>query len=392
MKPLVQFHGVSRAYRALVEGGSIEADAAQQALAERLDRVIDSLRDRKLSSKSSSLGWLFGKRKSEARKADGLYIHGAVGRGKSMLMDLLFEQAPVARKRRSHFNDFMADAHERIAQQRRDFSEGRSKEADPIGPVGRALAAEAELLCFDEFTVTDIADAMILGRLFAVLFERGTVLVATSNVDPDDLYRDGLNRSLFLPFIDLLKRHCDVFRLEARTDFRLEKLARGQAYLTPIGPNTHAAMLSIWEAANEGVRAEPVVLKLKGRTLAPLRSGGRNAWFSFDQLCREPRGATDFLAIANRFDVVFLEGVPVMTASMRNEAKRFILLIDTLYDASVRLIVSAEKPAEQLYPAGRGTEAFEFDRTVSRLIEMQSQDYLGRASAHEARKPVSAEP
>jgi cell division protein ZapE len=183
-----------------------------------------------------------------------------------------------------------------------------------------------------------------------------------------------------------------VFRLDARTDFRLEKLARGKAYLTPIGPNTHAAMLSIWEAANEGVRAEPVVLKLKGRTLAPLRAGGRNAWFSFDQLCREPRGATDFLAVANRFDVVFLEGVPAMTAAMRNEAKRFILLIDTLYDASVRIIVSAEKPADQLYPVRSGTEAFEFDRTVSRLIEMQSQDYLGRTAMHAERKPVSAGP
>lgn len=372
--------GVANAYNLLVESGAIEADPAQRALAARLDALNAEMESARLSAKSSSLGWLFAKRR-KAASHKGLYIHGAVGRGKSMLMDLFFRHAAEPRKRRAHFNDFMADAHERIGAHRRAFAAGETKEADPVKPVGKALAAGARLLCFDEFAVTDIANAMLLGRLFAVLFEEGVTVVATSNVHPDDLYRDGLNRSLFLPFIALLKRHCDVFELDSRTDFRLEKVARGQAWLSPDGPRARAAMQAIWDETTAGTAPEDGTLAIKGRRLAPLRAAGPAAWFSFDQLCREPRGALDYLAIAQRFGIVFIEGVPIMPGSMRNEAKRFILLVDTLYDAVARTVISAEANPHALYLGTSGTEAFEFQRTASRLMEMQSQEYLDRSTA-----------
>jgi cell division protein ZapE len=242
--------------------------------------------------------------------------------------------------------------------------------------VARQLAAEAWVLCFDEFSVTDIADAMILSRLFAALFDNGVVLVATSNVAPRDLYRDGLNRQLFLPFIGLLERHAEVLALDTDKDYRQEKLARIPVYLTPDDADAARSMDEAWAAISQG-REESRTIALKGRTIAVPRAAGRAARFTFAQLCDAPLGARDYLAIAERYDTVLIDHVPVLDQTRRNPAKRFILLVDTLYDRKLRVVVSAEATPEKLYAGRAGvTEAFEFDRTASRLIEMQSRDWL----------------
>ncbi len=380
---------VAEAYSALVASGIIEDDPEQRKLVARLDALLASLGKRAVSQKSSALGWLFNKRKP-ADGPEGLYIHGSVGRGKSMLMDIFFERAP-GRKRRVHFNEFMADAHERIARQRKDFAEGVTRERDPIKPVGRAMAHEARLLCFDEFSITDIADAMIIGRLFAVLFQHGVTVVATSNVAPDDLYRDGLNRQLFLPFIDMLKAHCEVFELDARADFRLEKIARGEAYLSPLGPRAEATMQRVWDRLTAQHAPREAVITVKGRHFSPKAAAGKCAWFTFDQLCREPRGASDYLAIVREFDTVLVEGVPMMDGAMRNEARRFVALVDTLYDQNTRAVFSAQANPHALYQGTSGNEAFEFRRTASRLIEMQSEEYLNRFNSLAARPSAGTE-
>lgn len=374
MKQTSTPNNVQRIYSGLVADEKLEADPAQRALAARLDQLLGALEQRRLSSKKSALGWLFGSERSG--KLKGLYIHGKVGRGKSMLMDIFFDLAPGESKRRTHFNEFMADVHDRINEQRQAFGRGETKEADPIRPVGLMLARQAMLLCFDEFAVTDIADAMILGRLFQVLFEKGVIVVATSNVMPDKLYHNGLNRQLFAPFIDMLKTSCDVFELDTAEDFRLAKIERGQAFLSPLNKATKTTMETIWRKLCAD--ASPVgedTLHVKGRQFHVRRFCAGSVWFTFDELCNEPRGARDFLEIAKRFDTVFIENVPIMNRSMRNQAKRFILLVDTLYDRRVRTVISAEANPHALYAAGSGTEAFEFQRTASRLIEMQSKSY-----------------
>lgn len=379
---------VAEAYTALVQTGAIEEDSAQRALVTRLDTLLLELRSSLGNrGKSNALGWLLNRRRPSHHGPEGIYIHGKVGRGKSMLMDIFFELLPEGRKRRVHFNAFMAEVHERIARQRHDFAEGLTRERDPIKPVGRALAHEAKILCFDEFSITDIADAMIVGRLFAVLFQQHTIIVATSNVVPDDLYADGLNRQLFLPFIDLLKAHCEVFQLDSRTDFRLEKVSRAEAYLSPLGQRIDSTLRAVWKRLCEGHTEEVVELVVKGRHFSPKHAAGNAAWFTFDQLCREPRGASDYLAIAGRFDTVIVEGVPMMDRGMRNEAKRFILLVDTLYDKGIRAIFTAQANPHALYQATSGAEAFEFQRTASRLIEMQSEEYLNRVNALAERQP-----
>jgi cell division protein ZapE len=371
---------VFQRYTSLVASRHIAPDEAQLALVARLDKLLSELQQKRLSAKSSSLGWLFSRGGSQRSDVRGLYIHGKVGRGKSMLMDIFHDLAPTVPKRRVHFNEFMAEAHERIREHRSAYERGQTSHADPIRPVGRDLARHARLLCFDEFAVSDIADAMILGRLFSVLFEQGTIVVATSNIAPGDLYKDGLNRQLFLPFIKILKEHCDVFELDAPVDFRLGKIASGNAYLSPVSNKTRAAMAAMWErvaAEKVGENVSEVAwMKVKGRKFAPLRSAGNAAWFSFEQLCRQPMGAQDYLAIAARFTVIFIENVPMMDYSQRNEVKRFILLVDTLYDNHVTTVISAAANPHALYTAGRGTEFFEFQRTASRLIEMQSREYL----------------
>lgn len=367
---------VRQRYDHLVETGAVLRDPAQERVAALLDRLIEEISAKRLARKSSALGWLFAARRRTQEPVKGLYIHGGVGRGKTMLMDMFFELVPARAKRRVHFNDFMADVHDRIQRHRAARKNGETKEDDPIPPVARQLADKAWVLCFDEFSVTDIADAMILSRLFSALFANGVVLVATSNVAPRDLYRDGLNRQLFLPFIGLLERNTDVVALDSDRDYRQEKLSRIPVYLTPDDAAADRAMDKAWAAISKGGETQETIV-LKGRRIAVPRASGRSARFSFAELCDAPLGARDYLAIAERYDTILIDHVPVLDQTRRNPTKRFILLIDTLYDKKLRVVVSAEAPPEKLY-AGRAdvTEAFEFDRTASRLVEMQSRDWL----------------
>lgn len=381
---LKAYPSVSERYDSLAMAGDIEADPQQQILAKRFDALIDAICSKRLSRKSSALGWLFGKSKKVAEPIKGLYIHGEVGRGKTMLMDMFFELLPVERKRRAHFNDFMADVHERIHAHRQAFKKGETKQEDPIPPVAEALEKQAWVLCFDEFTVTDIADAMILSRLFSALFERGVVLVATSNVAPDNLYPNGLNRQLFLPFISILKTRVDVINLDSRTDYRLEKLDRQPVYLTPLGLKTDARMDEAWHVLTEGGLETAEVIKVKGRSIHLNRTVGKAVRVTFDELCAKPLAAADYLAIMARFRTMFIDHVPVLDLAKRNEAKRFILLVDTLYDQRARVIISAAATPDKLYSASSGTEAFEFDRTASRLFEMQSAEYLEAFETNES--------
>lgn len=366
---------VANNYLEKVKSGMLQLDPIQARLAARLDQLNDALESEKLSSKSSALGWFFGKG-DKYKKTKGLYIWGSVGRGKSMLMDLFFELAKVEQKKRVHFNDFMADAQVRIQEQRDAYKNGASKEEDPIPPVARALAKEAKLLCFDEFTVTDIADATILGRLFSGLFDAGSIVVATSNVAPDDLYKDGLNRQRFLPFIELLKSNCEEFELDAKTDYRLEKLSKARIYSAPLGKRSSETMDLLWKEFAGEEKPEVEFILHKGRKIIVPAAVGGVAKFSFDDLCKKPLAGADYLAITRKYHTIFLENVPLMSGEKRNEAKRFILLIDTLYDRNIKLIISAAANPHALYQGQGGTEAFEFQRTASRLIEMQSSDYL----------------
>ncbi|EIM76701.1 AFG1 family ATPase [Nitratireductor aquibiodomus RA22] len=387
---LVTHPSVTQRYGHMVETGRIAHDPAQEKIATALDRLIADISDKRLARKSSALGWLFAKRNKTREPVRGLYVHGGVGRGKTMLMDLFHELVPVEHKRRAHFNDFMADVHDRIGQHRAALKAGETQETDPIPPVAAALAKEAWVLCFDEFTVTDIADAMILSRLFSALFDQGVVLVATSNVAPDDLYRDGLNRGLFLPFVGILKQHTRILELDIDTDYRMRKLNRIPVYMTPDDASAKEQMDEAWETVVDGRPVEPAALTVKGRTVPVPQASGSAARFSFSDLCEKPLGARDYLAIAGAFDTIFIDHVPTMDLRRRNEAKRFILLIDTLYDAEARLFLSAEAAPDALYTAANGTEAFEFDRTVSRLIEMQSRDWLERTDARNEKKPAPA--
>jgi cell division protein ZapE len=306
-------------------------------------------------------------------------------------MDMFFELVPVRRKRRVHFNDFMADVQDRIQKHRLERKNGTVREDDPIAPVARGLAEEAWVLCFDEFSVTDIADAMILSRLFSALFANGVVLVATSNVAPEDLYRDGLNRKLFLPFIGILDRHAQVLALDADKDYRLDKFSRLPVYVTPADAGADDVLDEAWEVMTHGRPTAEAALTVKGRQVVVPRAVGEAARFSFADLCEKPLGARDFLAIASRFSTIFIDHVPVLGEGSRNEAKRFILLIDTLYDHHVRLVVSAAAPPPQLYTAKRGPEVFEFERTASRLIEMQSHEWLEDWAKRQSAPPPSPE-
>ncbi|MAS12593.1 MAG: cell division protein ZapE [Nitratireductor sp.] len=386
---LVTHPSVTQRYDHMVETGKIARDPAQEKIAAALDRLIGEISDKRLARKSSALGWLFARRKTSREPVRGLYVYGGVGRGKTMLMDMFHELVPVEHKRRAHFNDFMADVHDRIGQHRAALKAGEIQETDPIPPVAAALAKDAWVLCFDEFTVTDIADAMILSRLFSALFEKGVVLVATSNVAPDDLYRDGLNRGLFLPFIGILKENTRILELDIDTDYRMQKLNRIPVYISPDDPAATKQMDEAWATVTDGQPVEPSELKVKGRTVPVPQASGSAARFSFADLCEKPLGARDYLAIAGAFDTIFIDHVPTMDIRRRNEAKRFILLIDTLYDAGARVFISAAAQPDALYTASNGTEAFEFDRTVSRLIEMQSQDWLEQTGPRMAEKSTS---
>ena len=379
-------NSVTAHYAAGVAAGHVESDDAQLAVLGLMARLEARIAGHRLARKSSSLGWLFASRERALPPIKGLYIYGDVGRGKTMLMDLFFEASPVVRKRRAHFHEFMLDVHERVYGVRQKMKLGEHEGEDPIRLVAEALVDEAWLLCFDEFHVTDIADAMILGRLFTRLFERGVVVVATSNVPPDALYRDGLNRVLFAPFVRMLEQRMEVARLDARTDFRLEKLAGLPVWHVPADAAADAALDDAWRRLTGGHDGAAAELALKARSVHVPRAFMGVARFSFHDLCEAPLAAADYLRIAREYHTVILDRVPVMTYDRRNAAKRFIILIDTLYDQNVKLIASAAAEGDALYRADQGFEAAEFKRTASRLVEMRSQAYLARphGAAHAA--------
>jgi cell division protein ZapE len=367
-------------YQALVSSGAIEPDAAQAEAAEAFADLERRLANYKPVRKQGLLGRLFTDKNGAPPR--GLYIHGEVGRGKTMLMDLFFQQSLVLHKRRAHFHEFMAEVHERIYGFRQNIARGEIADGDVIALTAASIFDEAWLLCFDEFHVTDIADAMILGRLFSKLFELGTVVVATSNVAPEDLYKGGLNRALFLPFIAQIEAHMDVLRLDARTDFRLEKLAGVKMWLVPADARADAALEKAWARMTGNAKCKPRDISIKGRILHVPCSADGVARFSFADLCEKPLAASDYLRLAHDYHTIMIDRIPVMDYAERNAAKRFIALIDTLYDNAVKLMASAEADPMSLYIAAEGDEANEFKRTSSRLIEMSSESYLALPHGH----------
>ncbi|MEM6640050.1 MAG: cell division protein ZapE [Pseudomonadota bacterium] len=355
--------GVLTGYLEDVVTRGFEDDPNQRRIATALDMVAARLRA--LSSERGRSLWPFS-RKSAPAPVRGLYIYGDVGRGKTYLMDMFHARLDEPRKLREHFHSFMKTIHEALAETRQT--------ADPLKPIAQDIADRYRVICFDEFFVSDIADAMLLGTLFTELFERGVTLIATSNVAPDDLYRDGLQRARFLPAIAALKAHCDVLRTDGASDYRLRVLQSSGGFRTPLNEETTRALsedfrnLAPLAADSEGA------LRINGRDIDYVRLGQSAAWFTFDALCRGPRGTLDYIELAGRFDTLVVSDVPLLDATLENEARRFIALIDELYDRRVNLLLSAAVPMLALYDGERLT--FEFQRTYSRLQEMQSESYI----------------
>lgn len=361
--------GLLAAYDALVSAGELKPDPDQAEAAAKLADIQQQLEA--VPPRGSTLWRFLGKKPDPVR---GLYLWGGVGRGKSMLMDLFFDAVQINRKRRAHFHEFMLDIHARLKVER-DKEKG-----DPIPPVVEALADEARLLCFDEMVVNNMADAAIMSRLFAGLFDAGVTVVTTSNRHPDDLYKDGLNRHLFLPFITLVKERLDVMALNGPTDYRRDRLGNAATWLVPNGAEATKALSETFFRLTDYPpedRAHVPTAELDvgaGRTMHVPKALKGVAVFSFKRLCAEARGAADYLAIARRFHTVVIVGIPVLGPQNRNEAARFVTLIDALYEYRVKLLAAADAEPDALYPEGDGR--FEFERTVSRLLEMQSEDYL----------------
>ncbi len=358
-------------WRALVREGELKEDPAQRAAVEQLQLLHDRLKGYDpAQGKKVSRGWFgWGRERARQETLGGLYLYGGVGRGKSMLMDLFCDIAPVSPKRRVHFHAFMQEVHRGIKKAR------DAGATDPIAPVAEDIARGATLLCFDEMQVSDVADAMIVGRLFEALFARGVVVVTTSNRHPDDLYKDGLNREVFVPFIQILKEKLDIHHLEGGADHRQDRARGDVRYLSPLGPETSAEMDRIWKDLAKEPEA-PLTLELQARTETFRRASGRAVRAGFEDLCNRPLGAADYLALAEAVDAVMIEDAPRLSRARNNEAKRFVTLIDALYEAKTKLYISAAAEPEALYKEGPG--AFEFERTASRLEEMRAETWPPR--------------
>ncbi len=363
------------AYRARVAGGALTGDPAQELAAEKLQSLCHALKGYRPRQPGS---WKerFGLARRAEEPPAGLYIFGDVGRGKSMLMDLFFAGAPLEKKRRVHFHEFMLEIHARLHALRT----AQDKRVDDLLPaIARDIAAETWLLCFDELHVVNIADAMLLGRLFETLFAEGVIVVATSNWPPDELYSGGLQRELFLPFIALIKQKLDVLHLEGRIDYRMARLMTMKVYHVPLGPAADRALDRAFRDLTDNAPSAPDFLSVMGRRVPVPASAKGVARFRFADLCEQPLGPTDFIAIANAFHTVILADIPRLQPERRDTVKRFATLIDVLYERKIKLVCSAAVPPQEIHPAGE--HAQEFRRTVSRLMEMQSVEYLSAGNA-----------
>ncbi len=363
------------AYEGLIRNGDIQADPRQAYAMDRMQALHRALQPYGLQM--GATGWrarlsFRGGRKTPPK---GIYMWGGVGRGKSMLMEIFYANSSVDDRKHIHFHAFMQEVHRRVHSYRKAQEAGKVKaEKDPLTALSKVIVDQAWLLCFDEFHVTDIADAMILGRLFETLFEAGVVVVATSNRPPNDLYKDGLQRDLFLPFIDLINEKMEVIELDSPTDYRLERIQTMNVFMSPADGESKLKLNEAFDRLTIGATAERLTLQIQGRDIHFPQTAEGVAFTDFSALCEQPLGPGDYLAIAARFHTVIMSDIPQLGPERRNEAKRFVTLIDALYEAKVNLICSAASPPETLYTEGDG--AFEFERTVSRLMEMQSPDYI----------------
>jgi cell division protein ZapE len=352
------------AYAAGVAAGRWQRDAAQEAALVELDRIHDALLDHAGDGLFARIARQF--RRDETPR--GLYLWGGVGRGKTFLVDLFYEHLPLAQKRRVHFHRFMGEVHAHIR--------ALGQRSDPLAEIAAGYAAQLRLLCLDEFFVSDIGDAMILARLFEQLFQRGVILVTTSNTEPSNLYRDGLQRARFLPAIALLQRHCAVLHLQSPNDYRLRSLTQAPTYHHPLGADADAALEACYERLTADTVRDGEPLRINDRTIDTVDSSEGVAWFEFAALCEGPRAVADYIEIARDFHTVLLANVPKFDRLREDPALRFVHLVDEFYDRNVNLILSAAAPIAELYRGER--HAFAFERTASRLIEMQSEAYLAR--------------
>lgn len=361
---------VSELYQARVSAGQLEADPAQRSVLPAMDRVARDLSDLS-KAQPVKTGWLSrlvsGAPDTPPAGPKGLYLWGGVGRGKSMLMDLIMDAAPITKKRRVHFHEFMQEIHAGL-----DIARKRG-DRDAVRPIAAEIAGQTRLLCFDEMQISDIADAMIVGRLFELLFAEGVIVVTTSNRVPEDLYKNGLNRQLFLPFIGLIRERMEVVELVSATDHRQDRTEGGQVWFSPADADATAQMDRLWQVETGGASPTPLTLSINGRKVELPRYVGRVARVGFWDLCGRPLGPADYLAVAEALDVLFIDTIPRLSQSNFNEAKRFVTLVDALYEAKVRLIASGADEPERLYAEGEG--AFEFERTASRLREMRDADW-----------------